>query len=127
MPEVVVSDAALDLMEEKSSGHQAVPGVLDAPVSVLSIIRPVGTLTTAPGTGRRYEFVWRIDLPDLMAGLTQALDLKAKRSSRDRRRAHGELALSMKIFYGLPRAFAQTVSFAWTWTRLPGTKYMGRP
>ncbi len=81
MPEVVAADAALDRMEETSSGHQAFPGVLvlDAPVSVLSIIRPVAELSPRPRVpdGDIRELVWRID-PSDMAGLTQALDLKTK-------------------------------------------------
>jgi electron transfer flavoprotein-quinone oxidoreductase len=79
LPEVRAADAALDGMEEKSSGHGAFPGVLDAPVSVLSIVRPVAELSPRPRVedGDISELVWRID-PSDRAGLSQALHLKAK-------------------------------------------------
>jgi alkylation response protein AidB-like acyl-CoA dehydrogenase/flavin-dependent dehydrogenase/electron transfer flavoprotein alpha subunit/ferredoxin-like protein FixX len=80
MPEVAAADAALDRMErQQSTGHRAIPGALAAPVSVLCIIRPVAELSPRPRVqdGDIRELVWRID-PSDMAGLAQALDLKAK-------------------------------------------------
>jgi electron transfer flavoprotein-quinone oxidoreductase len=78
MPEVRAADAALDGMEEKSGGHRETSGVLDAPVSVLCIVRAVAELSPRPRVqgGDINELVWRID-PSDMAGLSQALDLKA--------------------------------------------------
>ena len=79
MPEVVVADAALAGMAEKPSQHYEAPGALDAPVRVLSLVRPIADLSPRPriSDGELRELVWRLDPADL-AGLSQMLALKAQ-------------------------------------------------
>jgi electron transfer flavoprotein alpha subunit len=83
MPEVRAADAALDAMEMKAVAPRPSPGVLDAPVRILSIVRPVADLSPSPRLteGAIREIVWRID-PEDLAGLSQVLDLKAESGPR---------------------------------------------
>ncbi len=83
MPEVRAADAALDAMEIKHMALRPSPGVLNAPVRILSIVRPVADLSPSPRLteGAIQELVWKID-PEDLAGLSQVLELKAESDSR---------------------------------------------
>jgi electron transfer flavoprotein-quinone oxidoreductase len=83
MPEARAADAVLDAMEEKAPFRLAAPGVLDAPIHVLCIVRPVAELSPRPRVrdGAVHELVWRLDPADL-SGLSQALALKAASGPR---------------------------------------------
>jgi electron transfer flavoprotein-quinone oxidoreductase len=78
LPEVRAADAALDRMEEKPAPVRESPGALQAPVRILSIVRPVADLSPYPriSNGEIREIVWRLD-PGDAAGLSQVLALKA--------------------------------------------------
>jgi electron transfer flavoprotein-quinone oxidoreductase len=75
---VNAADAALDGMEETTVPSGETTGKLNAPVRILSIIRPVADPSPRPRIvdGSLRELVWRFDSADL-AGLLQVLALKS--------------------------------------------------
>lgn len=82
LPEVLAADAALDMMTDKPAQHFEASRIVNVPVRILSILRPVAELSPQPALsdGTIQEILWRIDQRDL-AGLSLALKLKADSSS----------------------------------------------
>ncbi|HXY55416.1 MAG TPA: FAD-binding protein [Nitrospirota bacterium] len=81
--DVLAADAALDRMTETPVPTGEMAGILNTPIRILSIVRPVADLSPRPRIidGVLSELVWRLDPSDL-AGLTRALALKAANNAQ---------------------------------------------
>lgn len=82
-PEVVLADAAYDAPTQTFDEPATRSPVLQVPLRMLSIIRPVADLSPNPGVmdGDLRELVWKIDPADL-AAMEQALRIKANSRGR---------------------------------------------